>query len=194
MNTKSSTGRPLRGDPAVDNHGAAAGKVRVQMGFFSSSKSEQQTALALEAERPQESLPSPQKVSSTLITQGITLKGTVEGEGVVQVEGTVIGEFKMTGAIIVADSGLIRGPITADVVRVAGKVEGNVTAREHLRLESSGTLFGDVTTASLVVEDGGRLNGRSTMMQDPEPEEELRDVRPADKDLQFGPDYPMEDE
>ena len=162
------------------------------MGFFSTPKVEP-APIALEAERPQESLPAPQKVSSTLITQGITLKGTIEGEGVVQVEGTVVGEFSMVGAIIVADSGVVKGPITADVVRIAGKVEGNITAREHMRLESTGTLIGDVTTASLVVEDGGCLNGRSTMMKAPEPEDELKDVRPVD-DLQFGPDYPMEGE
>ena len=163
------------------------------MGFFSTPKAEQQAPIALEGERHQESLPPPQKVSSTLITQGITIKGTIEGEGVVQVEGTVIGEFNMVGAIIVADSGLIKGPITADVVRVAGRVEGNVTAREHLRLENTGALIGDVTTASLVVEDGGCLNGRSTMMKAPVPEAELEDVRPVG-DLRFGPDYPMEGE
>ena len=163
------------------------------MGFFSTSKAEPQAPLALEAERPQESLPPPQKVSSTLITQGITFNGTIEGEGVVQVEGTVVGEFSMVGAIIVADSGLVKGPISADVVRVAGRVEGNVTAREHMRLESTGTLIGDVTTASLVVEDGGCLNGRSTMIRTPEPEGELKDVHPVG-DLQFGPDYPMEGE
>ena len=162
------------------------------MGFFSTPKTEQ-SPLALEGERPQESLPPPQKISSTLITQGITIKGTVEGEGVVQVEGTVVGEFNMVGAIIVADSGLIKGPITADVVRVAGRVEGNVTAREHLRLENTGALIGDVTTASLVVEDGGCLNGRSTMMKAPEPQESLEDVQPVD-DLRFGPGYPMEGE
>ena len=162
------------------------------MGFFSTPKVEQ-APVALEPERHQESLPAPQKVSSTLITEGITIKGTVEGEGVVQVEGSVIGEFNMTGAIIVAESGLIKGPITADVVRIAGRVEGNITAREHMRLESTGTLMGDVTTASLVVEDGGCLNGRSTMMKAPEPEDELKTVRPVD-DLQFGPDFPMEGE
>ena len=162
------------------------------MGFFSTPKVEQ-APLVLEGERPQESLPPPQKLSSTLITEGITLKGTVEGEGVVQVEGTVVGEFNMVGAIIVADTGLVKGPISADVVRVAGKVEGNVTAREHMRLEQTGTLIGDVATASLVVEDGGCLNGRSTMMKAPEPEGELKDVRPVG-DLQFGPDYPMEGE
>ena len=162
------------------------------MGFFSTPKVEQ-APLALEGERPQESLPPPQKVSSTLITEGITIKGTIEGEGVVQVEGTVVGEFNMVGAIIVADSGMVKGPITADVVRVAGRVEGNITAREHMRLEHTGTLTGDVATASLVVEDGGRLNGRSTMMKAPEYDEELEDARPVG-DLQFGPDYPMEGE
>ena len=160
------------------------------MGFFSTPKVEQQTPLALEEKRPQESLPPPQKVSSTLITQGITLKGTVEGEGVVQVEGTVIGEFNMVGAIIVAESGRVKGPITADVVRVAGRVEGNVTAREHLRLENTGALFGDVATASLVVEDGGCFNGRSTMMK---AQDDLGDASTTD-DLRFGPDYPMEGE
>ena len=132
------------------------------MGFFSSTptKVEPQAPVALDGNKPQESLPPPQKVSSTLITQGVTIKGTVEGEGVVQVEGVVEGEFSMVGAVIVADTGVVRGPITADVVRVAGKVEGNVTAREHMRLEQSGTLIGDVATASLVVENGGCLNGR----------------------------------
>ena len=163
------------------------------MGFFGTPKAEQQAPIALEGERRQESLPPPQKVSSTLITQGITLKGTIEGEGVVQVEGAVIGEFNMVGAIIVADTGLVKGPITADVVRVAGKVEGNVIAREHMRLEHTGTLNGDVSTASLVVEDGGCLNGRSSMTRAPEPERELQDVRPVD-DLQFGPGYSVESE
>ena len=88
---------------------------------------------------------------------------------------------------------MVKGPINADVVRVAGKVEGNVSAREHMRLEQTGTLIGDVATASLVVEDGGCLNGRSTMTKAPDPEAELQDVQPVG-DLQFGPDYPMEGE
>lgn len=164
------------------------------MGFFSvTQKTDTQLPLAMEGEKPQESLPPPQKVASTLITQGITIKGTVRGEGVVQVEGTVEGEFDMTGAVIVSDTGVVRGPITADVVRVAGRVEGNITAREHMRLEQSGTLIGDVATASLVVEDGGCLNGRSTMLKNPAPEAELQTVT-VPGELQFGPEYELEGE
>ena len=161
------------------------------MGFFNSQK-EMPLPVMAEDSTPQESLP-PAKLASTLITQGVTIKGTIQGEGVVQVEGVVEGEFHMVGAVIVSDTGLVRGPISADVVRVAGRVEGDVTAREHMRLEQTGTLIGDVATASLVVEDGGCLNGRSTMTRAPEPDPELRDIQAPDT-LQFGPDYDIEGE
>ena len=161
------------------------------MGFFSTPKTDTQMSVISDSERQQESLPSPAKISSTVITQGVTVKGTIRGEGVVQVEGVVEGEFSMVGAVIVSDTGLVRGPVSADVVRVAGRVEGNVVAREHMRLEQTGTLIGDVATASLVVEDGGCLNGRSTMTKAPEPDPELRTVQDLG-DLQFGPGYDVD--
>ncbi len=163
------------------------------MGFFSTPKTDTQMSVISDSERQQESLPSPAKISSTVITQGVTVKGTIRGEGVVQVEGVVEGEFSMVGAVIVSDTGLVRGPVSADVVRVAGRVEGNVVAREHMRLEQTGTLIGDVATASLVVEDGGCLNGRSTMIKGPAPEGELAGVT-VTGDLQFGPAYDIESE
>ena len=126
------------------------------------------------------------KPSSTVVAGGVTVTGTIKGEGVVQVEGVVEGEIVLTGAVVVSSSGLIRGPISAEVVRVAGRIEGSVTARDHLRLEQTGQVEGDVATASLVVEDGGRLNGRSSMIKPPE--SSLGDVRPVD-DLQFGDSF-----
>ncbi len=164
------------------------------MGFFGMQKVDSPADVpALPNEEPV-SPPAPARAGSTVIAQGITFTGTLRGEGVIQVEGVVEGEFDLTGAVIVAESGLIRGPVAADVVRVAGRVEGNVHAREHMRLESSGSLDGDVTTASLVVEDGGILNGRCTTIK-PQPalEPELNGVhRPGE--LQFGPEFELDEE
>lgn len=163
------------------------------MGFFGMQKAEPQVEVpAIPKEEPV-SAPVPARADRTVIAQGVTFTGTLRGEGVVQVEGIVVGEFDMTGAVIVAESGLVRGPITADVVRVAGRVEGSVQAREHMRLEASGSLDGDVTTASLVVEDGGILNGRCTTVK-PQPalESELKGVQePAG--LQFGPEFELDE-
>lgn len=140
-----------------------------------------------------DNMPGLPKPSSTVVAGGVTITGTIKGEGVVQVEGVVEGEIVLTGAVVVAASGLVRGPVSADVVRVAGRIEGSVTARDHLRLEHTGQMEGDVATASLVVEDGGSLNGRCTMLKPPTPEPELEGFKgPAA--LEFGPEFELEEE
>lgn len=111
-----------------------------------------------------EDLPAlPEPPSSTVIATGATMSGALQGEGIIQVEGTVDGEISLTGAVIITPTGLVKGPVTADVVRIAGRIEGVVTARERLLLQKTGSVEGDITTPALEVEDGGRLNGRSTM-------------------------------
>lgn len=163
------------------------------MGFFGMQKAEPRVEPPAAAEEHFEEKPSLPRPNSTVIAQGVTVKGTLKGEGVVQVEGVVEGEFDLTGAVIVAETGLIRGPVKADVVRVAGRVEGSVFAREHMRLEPTGSLDGDVTTASLVVEDGGSLNGRCAMTKSPVPELELQGARGSSV-LEFGPEFELEEE
>lgn len=134
------------------------------------------------------SLPKPR--ASTLITKGITFSGKLYGEGSIQIEGVVDGEIDLLGSVTIAGTGLVKGPITADVIRIAGHVEGDVTARDHLRLEKSGQMDGDVATVSLVVEDGGRLNGRSTMLQR---ERAASPLESGGGDLEFGPGFKVGD-
>ncbi len=136
------------------------------MGLFGGSSKIVET----EAEEPMETaaeLPEPR--TSTVIAQDVEIEGSIHGDGVVQIEGTVTGEITLKGYVIVSPTGRVRGPIEADVIRVAGWVEGNISSRDHVQLERTGQICGDVTTLSFVIEDGGRLNGRTTMAQ-PRPE------------------------
>lgn len=103
--------------------------------------------------------------TNTVIAKDLTVTGTLQGDGVVQIEGTVEGEVSLRGYVIVASTGTVRGPIEADVIRIAGSVEGNLTAHDHLRLEKTGSVVGDVTTVSFIIEEGGWLNGRTTMVR-----------------------------
>lgn len=165
------------------------------MGFFSSGsskteyKTEVQPLLPPEEELEMSSLPKPR--ASTLIAEGVTLTGRLCGEGSLQIEGMVEGEIELHGSVSISATGLVKGPITADIVRVAGKVVGNISAQEHLRLEKTGSIQGDVAAASLVVEDGGRLNGRSSMLETAV--EAVPAGAPADG-LKFGPGYKLEDD
>jgi cytoskeletal protein CcmA (bactofilin family) len=125
-----------------------------------------------------------------VIAKGITVSGAMKGQGVVEIEGTVEGELELKGSVLVTSTGKVIGPITADVIRVAGRVEGSISALEHLLLESTGSIEGDVSTNTLVVENGGALNGRTTMLHAPaESPEKSSDVSTHLDDLEFGPEF-----
>lgn len=154
------------------------------MGFFGKRESVDLEPVVTDVQEPYDELPSlPTPPSSTVIATGLTLSGTMQGKGVIQVEGMVEGEIDLEGAVIVTPTGTIKGPVTADTVHIAGCVQGDVFARDHMRLEKTGSLEGDVTTVSLVVEDGGRLNGRSNMIKGEKPQ-----GAPANN-LKFGANY-----
>ena len=164
------------------------------MGLFGSQTKNEKSAPVMAAEPPQETFQEPPRLPKprvgTVIAKEITISGALRRDGIVQVEGVIEGQVEMTGSIIVTSTGVVKGPITADVVRVAGRVEGNVNAKNHLRLEKHGNLIGDVTTGSLVVEDGGCLNGRCEMTKPPE--DEAQPDQPDD--LQFGANYKVDEE
>lgn len=107
-------------------------------------------------------LPEPR--SNTVIAKDLLVTGSLSGEGVVQIEGAVEGEIHLKGYVIVTSTGRVKGPVEADVIRIAGQVEGNLTSHDHIQLERTGVINGDVTTVSFVIENGGRLNGRTTML------------------------------
>lgn len=164
------------------------------MGFFSRPREVELEAAVVEPQEPVDEIPNlPTPLTSTVVATGVTVSGTLEGEGVIQVEGVVKGEIILQGAVIVATTGTIQGPVTADVIQIAGSVQGNCVAREHMCLEKTGSLEGDVTTISLIVHDGGRLNGRSNMVKEIGKDTKAKAV-PAEETLQFGSNYKAEED
>ena len=159
------------------------------MGLFGSSQKPE----PYEKEPPvEELLPLPKPQVSTVIAQDMTLQGTISGGGVVQIEGVVEGEITVNGTVSITPTGTVKGPVSADIVRIAGTILGNVNASEHLRLSATGNIEGNIKTPSLVVEDGGCLNGRTTMVK--RKQEGSVSEGPQLSDLQFGSNYNPEED
>lgn len=102
---------------------------------------------------------------TALIAGGMTVSGALHGHGVIRVEGVVEGKIEQEGTVVITDTGVVKGEISADTVYLAGFVEGSISAKKLLRLEMTGTLSGDAAAASLVIQDGGCLNGWCTMTE-----------------------------
>src|ERR1700682_4615144 len=92
-----------------------------------------------------------------------TLHGRLENHGDLKVAGTVEGELKASGDVLVDSTANVQASIEGANVNVRGQVNGSVTARRRLTLGGSGRLNGDVKVARLTVEDGATLNGNVTM-------------------------------
>ena len=104
-----------------------------------------------------------QPADATVILKGATVSGELYGTGDVLIEGTFLGGIRVDGAVTVARSGVVKGPIQAGDVSVAGSVTGDIIAGGVLRLEMTGSITGDATMRSFTIEDGGCFDGRSHM-------------------------------
>lgn len=125
------------------------------------------------------------KTDTTHISDNIVFEGKISGSGKISIRGTVKGEIKSLGTVLVDTIGTVEGPICGEDVIVAGKVIGNIMGTNQVKLESTGSIIGDVTTKSLVILSGGQFNGTSIMLKD---SDESRNDDKADTDHLTGND------
>ena len=92
-----------------------------------------------------------------------SLHGRLEIHGDLKIAGTVEGELKASGDVLIDSTATIQASVEGSNVNVRGQVNGSVTARRRLTLGGSGKLNGDVKVSRLTVEDGATLNGNVTM-------------------------------
>jgi len=96
------------------------------------------------------------------------IKGDVQGDGGLRVDGIVEGTIELTGNLVVTESAKIRAEIKASNISVAGAVQGNVSAT-RVEILDTGRVWGDLTVKSLLVNEGAYFRGQTYMPQDLKP-------------------------
>ncbi len=99
----------------------------------------------------------------TIIGKGTTVSGAIQGAGNVRIDGRVESGVSFSGDVVIGESGVVEGPISARNLTIGGDVKGNVCCSENLTIQASGQLVGDVRAKSLNIIDGGVFSGRSDM-------------------------------
>jgi len=96
----------------------------------------------------------------TLLGRGSTWKGEVHmGSNSLRVEGTLEGTVQSEGEVTIAPTGLVRGTIHAKHLIVTGRIEGAFTVEGCLEIHGTGYVEGEVEVGTLVVDEGGTLQG-----------------------------------
>ena len=99
----------------------------------------------------------------TVIGKNTKIHGEVSGTGNLRIDGEIEGELKLSGSVIVGETGMVTGNVSARSLDVSGTVHGNAQTEEGLTIHSAGQLIGDVKVNAFQIEDGGIFKGRSEM-------------------------------
>ena len=105
----------------------------------------------------------------TYIGEQTSFEGTLTSKENLSIYGNVKGKIECQGRVVIGESGRVEADILANDVIVSGKIVGNVTAKGKLEMSSTGIIQGDIKTSRLIMEDGGKFDGRSEMMLDGKP-------------------------
>ena len=89
-------------------------------------------------------------------------QGTLNVQGSLRVDGTLEGAVDNARHVIVGDGGKIAGDVSAEIVVCGGEIEGNVCAN-MLEVLSKASIMGDIRAKKMIVEEGGRIDGRCTI-------------------------------
>lgn len=103
---------------------------------------------------------------NTIVGIGTLVDGNLTTKETTRIDGQVNGDIVSDGNIIVGDHGSVNGAITAYSVFVSGKVVGDVTVKDKIDITATGSIFGDIYTKLLSIDEKAVFQGQCKMNHD----------------------------
>ena len=98
---------------------------------------------------------------ATIIGEGTRIESSLlTSQRSVRINGYYKGIIDIDSSLVLGDTGIIIGDVTAKYFLVAGEITGNINCSSQVHLASTARVYGDVVAASMVVDDGAKVSGR----------------------------------
>ena len=127
------------------------------------------------------SMPEGTERFDTLIGPHSQIKGELQLSGSTRIDGRVEGNITAAGepvTVVISESAQVHGDIVAHRVLVAGKVSGQIHARERVELLARCKVQGDIKYGSIAIEHGAQVMGLLLQLGESSPD------LSGDRDLQ----------
>jgi cytoskeletal protein CcmA (bactofilin family) len=96
------------------------------------------------------------------IGPGAVLRGSIHGDGDVEIHGRVDGTVVVTGELVIAETAIARSDLSGRRVVVRGVVVGNISAKEAVVLEAGARVVGDLGAPQVGIRPGALVRGNVT--------------------------------
>lgn len=101
----------------------------------------------------------------TIVGQGAKLEGTVVSAGSLRIDGQIKGQVNADGDVMLSPQSSVEADIRAQNVSVAGRFKGSIVVKGRAEIARGGRVDGNITSKTLVVEEGAIFQGQSIMDQ-----------------------------
>ena len=99
-----------------------------------------------------------------MIGATVKIKGDIQSDENLVIEGKVDGTITAKShEITVGSSGELKANITAKVVKIEGKVQGDVFGGEKVIISKTGNVRGNIVAPRVTLEDGAKFKGSIDM-------------------------------
>lgn len=83
-------------------------------------------------------------------------------KGTLMIAGRIDGRVK-ADCVIISETAVIKGEVTAPRIVLGGRFEGDLRAQEIVEIKSTGKVSGSIFASRFVVTEGGEINGKIEM-------------------------------
>ena len=101
----------------------------------------------------------------TIVGQGAKLEGTVVSAGSLRIDGQVKGQVNADGDVTLSPESQVEADVHAQNVSVAGRFKGSIVVKGRAEISRGGRVDGNITSKTLVIEEGAIFQGQSIMDQ-----------------------------
>lgn len=99
----------------------------------------------------------------SIIALGADVTGEINADGNFRVDGKIKGNLRLSGRLVVVDTGVIEGDVVCKSAIIAGKVDGKITVEELLSLNATAKVHGDIIASKIAIVDGAIFSGTCKM-------------------------------
>ena len=104
-------------------------------------------------------------------------EGKMGFEGMARLDGKFDGEIFSGDMLIVGETATVNAEINVSTLVIDGKVSGNVSATSKIEIHATGKLYGNITTPTLVIEQGGLFDGTCKMEKEVEAKKKVTPLK-----------------
>lgn len=101
--------------------------------------------------------------AETIIGESVQVKGHFESNGNIIINGSLEGDIKTKGAILVGEKSKINANIEAEEMVIKGEINGNLKINGYLSIKELAKIIGDIECVQISIEKGAEINGQVTI-------------------------------